>query len=284
VHSILAYVLLAILQGITEFLPVSSSGHLVAARTLLGMEDAPLLLEVSLHFGTLLAILVVFRNEIIHLVADAVRGVGLLLGGTPPDQVKERAPSAPMALAVVVGTLPAAAAGLLFHDRIEGLFAGKLAFSGSMMLVTGCILLAARFLGTGERLRVGPPAGLLVGLAQACALLPGISRSGITIVAGYSLGLTPSLAARFSFLLAVPVVGGAMLLETVRTLGGSASSQGGLAAGELPGMGLGVAASALVGWLCLRLLLRVIRGGKLHWFAAYCLPAGAVFLILGLLR
>ncbi len=283
------YILLGLLQGATEFLPVSSSGHLVAAQKFLSVKAPELFLGVCLHFGTLVAILIVFRREVLGLIADGLKGAYLLLRRSPREEIARRAPLFNMALAIALGTLPAALVGVCCRDAIRGLFEGNLHLrvSGGLIMVTGIVLFAGRYAPAGHARAVGPFRGLLVGMAQAAALLPGLSRSGLTIVAGYFLGLERGLAARFSFLLAVPALVGAMVLEVAWLLLGKSSGIAGeetaLVGGEIVGLLCGTALAAVVGTVCLILLLRVIQRGKLHWFAAYCVPAGALLVALSFL-
>ena len=271
--SIVDAILLGALQGATEFLPVSSSGHLVAAQELLGMESPGVFLEVCLHFGTLVAILVVFRAELARVVLDGFRGLGLLLRGEG-HRIAEQAAAWPTCVAIIVGTVPAAAAGMLWERSIERLFDGNLSACGVFLFVTGLVLLASRYAPPGSVKTLSPGRGLLIGLAQAVALLPGISRSGSTIVAGLFLKLERDTAVRFAFLLAVPALAGAMLWKLIRP-GAVAPS-----VAWLP-LIVGTVVSALVGTVCLVLLVSVIRKGRLHLFAAYCLPAGAILFVLG---
>jgi len=282
--QLLRYILLGLLQGITEFLPISSSAHLVAAGAFLGVHGPPLFMEVCLHFGTLAAVLLVFRREIGRLVTDAVKGTAFLMRRTPWEEVLRRAPLFGMAVAIVIGTVPAAAAGLLFRDAIQAVFEGDVQLCGLLMMVTGLILLASRYAPQGSATTIGPFRGLAVGIAQAVALLPGISRSGSTIVAGYFVGLEREFAARFSFLLSVPAVAGAMVLELRRYVlaGSAASAQGvGGAGANTPGLIGGALAAAVAGTICLVLLLKIVQKGKLHWFAAYCMPVGALLVAFG---
>ena len=277
---VLLYVLLGLLQGMTEFLPVSSSGHLVAAQRLLGVESPGVLLAVCFHFGTLLAVLVVFRKDITRLVVDFLRGASVLLGRRSWTEAVARAPQFPMACAIIVGTIPAGLVGVLLHDQIEAAFAGDVRVVGAMLVATGLILLASRDAPDATVGEVGPVRGLFVGVAQAIAILPGISRSGATIVGGYFLGIRRDMAARFSFLLSVPVVAGAAALEMKKALGSSAGGGPGLAGEALP-LVCGTAAAFVAGWICLILLMKIVQGDKLHWFAAYCIPLGAALTIFG---
>lgn len=282
-EQILSYILLGALQGATEFLPISSSGHLVAAQALLGVESEGMLLEVSLHFGTLIAILFVFRRDIVQLLRHFWRGTLICVRRGGIEALREDAPLFLTALAIVLGTVPAAAAGLLLHDQIEGFFSGDLRLTGVLLMLTGLVLTAGYFIPQGDSENVGPLRGLCVGLAQALALLPGISRSGITIVMGYLVGLERRIAARFSFLLVIPALIGAMGLELVRT-----SGEGGKGNLQLPpdafALLCGMVTSAAVGGICLVLLLKVVQKRKLHWFAVYCLPLGAALVAIGFLR
>ncbi len=201
-------VLLGILQGLTEFLPVSSSAHLVAAQHLMKISEPPVLLDVALHMGTLLAVLVVLYKSLWRLAVDGVVGVYLTVIGTARPVVREKAPLLPTAVAILVGTVPAGLVGVLLQDQMEVLF-NKIIPAGIFLVCTGGLLLASRWAPKGEVERVGVGRGFLVGLAQALAPLPGISRSGVTIVAGCFSGLRRDVAGRFSFLLAVPVMVGA---------------------------------------------------------------------------
>jgi len=276
--SILDAILLGTLQGVTEFLPVSSSGHLAAVQVLLGVETPGVFVEVCLHFGTLMAILLVFRRELVRLVRDGFRGLGLMLRGER-HRIPERAAAFQMCVALLVGSVPAAVAGILIGRTIERFSEGNLPACGVFLFVTGLALLASRYAPPGCAKTVSPARGLLIGLAQAVALLPGISRSGSTIVTGLFLKLERETAVRFAFLLAVPAIAGAMLWELV----------GGKALEALPAsvwlpLMVGTLLSALVGTVCLLFLVSVIRNGRLHLFAAYCLPAGVVFFVVGILR
>jgi undecaprenyl-diphosphatase len=281
VESLVYYVLLGVLQGVTEFLPISSSGHLVAAQALLSVRSPGIILEVSLHFGTLVAILIVFRREVWEIIRDTCHGCWLVAKGNGHSTAVETNPRLPLGVAIVVGTVPAGVTGLLVRDAIEGLFHSDVRLTGIFLLITGILLLASRCAPDGKIRRVGPARGLLVGIAQACALLPGISRSGSTIVVGYYLGIERSAAARFSFLLAIPALAGAMVLETARLV--QRAGAGSVAIDNPGALVVGTGTAALVGWLCLVVLLRVVKGGKLHWFAAYCIPAGLGLILYGTL-
>jgi len=280
-RELLTYVLLGAIQGATEFLPVSSSGHLAAAKRILGVEAPGLLVEACLHLGTLLAIVAVFRKEIAALLVDTLKGGRLLLKGRR-ELIASRAPMFPMAVAIVVGTVPVAVAGLSpLYDVVERI-SQDMRTSGLLICATGVMLLLSRCAPPGRAASVGPLKAVGIGLAQAVALVPGISRSGATITAGYFLGIERRLAARFSFLLAAPALVGAMVLETGKLLaaGGVEESGAALTGGHAVGLACGTLVAAAVGWLCLRWLFAVVARGRLHWFSAYCVPVGIVFFAL----
>ena len=274
--NLLDVILLGIVQGLTEFLPVSSSGHLVAAKTVLNVGSKGVLLEVSLHFGTLLAILVVFRRDLATLAGDGWAGMKLLLSGQW-GEIEAQAPAFYTCVALGIGTIPAALAGTLLEGYIKPLFAGRLTACGGFLLLTGLLLVTTRYATRPKSSRAGAIKGLGVGLAQALALLPGVSRSGVTIAAGLHLGLERETAARFAFLLAVPALLGAQGWELI---GGAGT---GLSAGSWLILALGTGTAALVGVLALLVLMPLVRRGKLHLFAFYCIPAGLVMISLGLL-
>ncbi len=265
-------ILLGILQGLTEFLPISSSGHLVLGQALLGGAghgEQGILFEVLLHLGTLLAVVVSFRQDVADLLTSC-----LPQGMTHQDVVVNRR-SRRLLLAMVVASLPAAIVGLSLKDAIEQLFTRPETVA-LFLLGTALILFVGSRLRPGQRMAedAGWGRSLLVGTAQALAILPGISRSGSTIVAGIATGLRPVEAARFSFLISLPAVGGAALLEARELFTGDAVI-------TMPAAWLlaGFLSSAIVGYLSLKWLLIAVRNRSLIWFSAYCATAGLAFLV-----
>ena len=246
---------LGIVQGLTEFLPVSSSGHLVMAQALLGLEQAGVVFEVAVHVATLVSVLVVYRARVAELV------VGTL----------SRDPAA-LAYAgkLVVATLPAVALVLVAGDLLEGLFE-RPAVAGFALLGTGCILMSTRFTVAGAQAPAPSwGASLWIGAAQALAIVPGISRSGSTVAAAMALGVSPAVAAEFSFLMSVPAILGA----AVRSAGELAA----VAPGEAGPLALGAAAAALAGIAAIQLFVRLLRSRAFHRFAYYAWAVGAAFL------
>lgn len=271
--SILEAVFLGAVQGATEFLPVSSSGHLVIAQQLLGVNlegGAMLAFDVCLHFGTLLAVVAVFWRDIGSILEALLRwrsSEGHSDVTSKPDGGLTTADARRLGLYLIIGTIPAVVFGLAFKKFFEALFSDALA-AALMLLVTGGILWGTRF-AKGRDIsvsRMGWQRALGVGLAQAVAIIPGISRSGSTIAGGLYLGLDRALAARFAFLLAVPAIGGAGLLELTEL-----SS---LSGDILIAVAIGMAVSAAVGFICVKWMLRIVQRGRLSWFAYYCWAAG----------
>jgi len=250
-------ILLGILQGLTEFLPVSSSGHLVLVQELLaGFHGPAAAFDVLLHGGTLAAVLLYFRRDIFQIVGDMAR----------PSEGGWRLPAL-----LVIGSIPAGIVGVFLSNVIEPLFSAPRVASGGL-LVTGCVLTAAwRIKGRGHRslsdLTVWST--LLIGLAQAFAIIPGISRSGSTIAMGMFLGFSGKEAARFSFLLAIPAISGALLLES------GMLSQGGIPMVYLAG----ALAAALTGWASVAFLMKLLDRENLLPFAVYCLALGSLSLV-----
>ena len=245
-------IILAILQGLTEFLPISSSGHLVIGQKLLNINLPGNAFEVVLHLGTLMSILTVFRGEIKAIIFNL------------SDSSNQYYISA-----LVFGTIPALLVGLLLRDSISLIF-DDIRFVSLSLICTGIMLITSKFI-VKRNVKLTLFIGLLIGLAQAAAIIPGISRSGATICMGILMGLSAPKAARFSFLLSIPVIIGAGLLTAINIK-------------TIPfGFDivlLGIFFSYLVGWISLKWLLTILNSGKLYWFGVYCLIIGLfVFMI-----
>ena len=263
-------VLLGIIQGLTEFLPISSSGHLVLLQNLLGFKDPVLLFDISLHLGTLVAVCLFFRHDLKAMIVESKDLLASLLRGEAGFGKIREYPHASMLFWVLVGTVPTGFIGLWFKSPLEALF-GSLRVVGFMLMVTGLIVLASRKLSTNDSTRssVGLLAALAVGVAQGIAIVPGISRSGATIVCGMACKLPRETAARFSFLLAIPATLGAMAVQ----LGSE-----GLSREAAPALAAGFIVSAIVGLLALKILMGMVRKGHLYYFAPYCWAVGLLIL------
>lgn len=252
---------LGVVQGFTEFLPVSSSGHLALAEAFLDLPGAGVAFAVLLHAGTLLAILLVFPAGARDLV------MGFLAWIRSP---RHPSPEARWAGYIAIATVPGGLVGLLLEDRIEQAFANPDAVA-VLLFGTAALLLSTR---RTRRREVGFTwkIALVIGCAQAVAILPGISRSGATISAALLLGVARPRAAEFSFLASVPLILGSVVLELP-------DLRASLGAGAGMALGVGFITSFLVGWVALRWLLGLVRNGRLHWFAPYCIVLGAVVLL-----
>ena len=247
--NLLKVVILGIVQGVTEFLPISSSGHLVVFQHFMQIDEG-LTLDVFLHFGTLLAVILVFWDDIKGMVTF-------------------RKEYRKLTYYVLLGSIPAGVIGILFEDVFEQLFSTLLVV-GIALLVTGTLLwLSDRIENEEKSLKeMKLSDAVVVGFAQAFAIIPGISRSGSTIVGGLFKGLERRLAAKFSFLLSVPVIGGATLLETKNLF---SEGLGSITVGEIC---IGIFSAAIAGYFSIKLLLKLIRQEKLSIFAYYCWFAG----------
>lgn len=271
--------LLGIIQGVAEFLPISSSGHLSIAQNLLGMgmEGADdVFFDVLLHLGTLAAVFAAYWSDIKEMILEFFRMIGDMTGGRTPRRI----PSARrMILLIVVGTLPLFLI-LPVKDLVEGLY-GNTFFVGGALLVTGLLLYFCDRLRKGRKNeRTATIADvLIVGVGQAVATCPGISRSGMTICAGCFRGFERRFAVRFAFLLSIPAVLGANILQIKDVV-----EAGGIDVKLIPAYLLGVAVAAVSGYLSIRLVRMVADKGKFGAFAYYCWAAGAITVILSLLK
>ncbi len=255
----LRYVILGLVQGITEFLPVSSSGHLVILQHFFGMEtETNTLLDALLHFGTLLAVLFLFRNRIWELISS-------LFDGSNGERR--------YLFNLILATVPIAVAGFLAQDLIESAF-GSIRAAGFGLLVTGLVLAGVRYLGRPhkEMESLTWKDSLLVGIAQTAALFPGVSRSGVTISAGLGRKLKPEFAAEFSFLLMVPAVFGATLFKV---WDGIISNPAPLSYELALPYIVGTAIAAVSGALAIVWLIRLLKKGRFSLFAYYCFALGA---------
>lgn len=269
--EIVQAIVLGIAQGLTEFIPVSSSGHLVIVPWLLGWEQPSLLFDTALHWGTLISILVYFWPNL-WVIFQAT--LGSFYQWSLAD------PNARLGWFIAVGSIPTVVAGLLFKNFFESLFASPLA-AGCFLLVTAALLagseqIAQRHRPVNDLSTMSWGQAILIGLAQAMALAPGISRSGSTMAAGLSAGLLREEAARFSFLLGIPAFFGAALLQLTDAMAADSSE----VVAQLPELILGTVVSALVGYLAISGLLNYLRRRSLYLFAAYCLVVG--LLVIGL--
>ncbi|MBP8973970.1 MAG: undecaprenyl-diphosphatase UppP [Anaerolineae bacterium] len=261
---------LGILQGATEFLPISSSGHLVLVPWWLNWSEPPLIFDVVVHLGTLMAVLVYFWRDWLALLRA---GAHALRSRTVQD------PDTRLLLLIVLGTVPAAVVGALLEDAFETTFS-KPSLVAAFLLVTALLLFLSERVQTGRRglEDLTTRDALVVGTAQALAILPGLSRSGSTIAAGIMRGLPRAVSARFSFLLATPIILGTGAKQGFDVITGAEEVSRAL----IGPLAVGFAAAAVVGFVCIWGLLRLLQRRRLYGFAAYCAVFGALSLLVAL--
>lgn len=274
--TFLQSILLGLIQGVAEFLPISSSGHLAIAQNLLNINaEVPAFYDVLLHLGTLVAVFVAYWQDICDMVREFFCGIGDLVHHSTPTPVP---PARRLILLIILGTLPLFAI-LPIKDTVEGL-KSSMVFIGAALIVTGFLLFFS------DRARKGRKDArsatvldvLVVGVSQAIATVPGISRSGMTITTGCFVGFERRFAVRFSFLLSIPAVLGANILSLKDAL------TGGVDWSQLPVYLAGVVVAAVSGYLCIRLLKMIADKGRFGAFAYYCWAAGLATLILNAVK
>ena len=265
-------ILLGTIQGLTEFLPISSSGHLVIFQKIIGLKNPEILLDISLHIGTLLAILIFFRGDIKAIITEGLAFIRDVISKKKTVSEIRRIPNAALILWILIGTVPTGIIGIIFKPLFIHMF-GSAFVVGLMLIVTGLILGSSLFIPVSMKKNSEPGliSALLVGLMQGAAIMPGISRSGSTIVCGLFCGLNREAAGRFSFLLSVPAIIGASLLEfdisKITKIGATPFI-------------IGIGVSFIVGLFALKITMTLVRKGNLYYFAPYCLLAGIITIII----
>lgn len=261
--SIFQALLLGAFQGIAEFLPISSSGHLALMKQVMGLAEIPALFDIILHVATLFSILLVFRRRVGGIIGSILRYIAKKNDGRDTENLSIVVPA-------LLATVLTAGIGLAIK-KLD--FEASPAVVGVCLLLTAALLVASHFFkGKTGFSDLRWRHGLITGFAQGIGVLPGISRSGITISAGLAAGLSREVAGEFSFLLAIPAIIGALVLE----IGDIAGLLGSVSV--LP-LAIGALASFLVGVAALRLLMPIVRRGKLVWFAAYLIPLGLIAIL-----
>ena len=266
--DIIQAIIIGIVQGLTEFLPVSSSAHLVFAQKLLGVESS-LAFDVFLHLGTLIAVLWFFRWDIIKMLKSWWLSIGDILQGRFMEGFRHD-PYKRLAWYVILATIPVGVVGVLFEDSIDALFAGALYVPAFFLFVTGTILYLSQRMSSGNvnLNNISKKEALWMGLGQACAILPGLSRSGTTIAAGLTIGLEKEFAAKFSFILSIPAIFGAFVFK-LKDIGAA------MDANFLP-IFLGFIVSIVAGYLAIKWMLDLIQNRSLDIFAYYCWAVGII--------
>jgi len=266
-------ILLGITQGLTEFLPISSSGHLVLMESLLpAFSRRGILFEILLHTGTLIAVVLYFRRDITRILYSFWR--------KSSGQRGESAQFRRLGWLILLAMVPTAIVALILHSYVEKSFSSPL-IAGLFLLITAVILFATKFFkGKGRSIgTIGIKDSLIIGLMQGLAIFPGLSRSGATISAGIFAGVDKEASARFSFLLSIPAIAGALLFDLKELTY--------LARADILLLGyyaVGAAVAGLVGYLSIGLLLRIVKRFRLYLFSYYCLAVGMTTIILHLLK
>ena len=272
--SLLNAMILGLIQGIAEFLPISSSGHLSILNNLFSMtttEDGQMFFDVLLHLGTLFSVCVVYWQDIVDMFYEVL---GFLHVGPLANEHRQHYPAARLFLMIVLGTLPLFLI-LPINDMMEGLYY-KSVFIGIMLVLTGCILYIADKMQQGKKTEknMGMLDAIIIGLCQAVATIPGLSRSGTTITAGLATGLRRDFAVKYSFLLSLPAVLGANILSFAKAI------KNGIDWSCLPAYLVGTVVAILSGIASISLLKRIASKGKFGGFAYYCWVVGVLSIIL----
>lgn len=269
--DLLQAIILGIIQGLTEFLPVSSSGHLVIFQNLFGLKEPELFFDISVHVGTLAAIIIFFWKEIRAIIISLAHFIALALKKRVSFHSVYEDKDAKLAILIVVGSIPTAIIGILFHKIADILFS-SVVLVGFMLIITGLLLWGTRWVKKDCKSinDFSIRDALIIGLVQGMAIIPGISRSGSTIAVGLFLGLNRETAARYSFLLSIPAI-----------LGASVLSLNHLSAHNVPLKVtlFGAFTSCIVGYWALKLLVKIVKHGRIQIFAPYCWIIGILVLI-----
>ena len=268
--DILQAIIIGLVQGLTEFLPVSSSAHLIFAQQALGVTDVGLAFDVLLHAGTLVAVVVYFFDDIVNMIKGFLLSLIDLKEGKFIPEIKKD-PYKKLAWLTIIATIPVGIVGVLFNDAIEELFTG-LTIPAFLLLITGCLLYVSQRMNSGriDVRNLSVKEALFMGCGQALAILPGLSRSGTTIAAGLFAGLDKEFAAKFSFILSIPAILGAAVFQLKDLSGGSV---------EIGACIAGFIVAVISGYLAISVLLKIVREKSLDIFAYYCWIVGIIVLI-----
>lgn len=269
--------ILGIIQGLTEYLPVSSSGHLTIASNLFGIDDGSkiLTLNIAVHIATVLSTVVILWKEIVWIFSDLFKW--------------KWNEGSKYAVNILISMIPVGIVGLLFKDKVEEVFGSGLLVVGICLMITATLLAFSYWAKPRQRENISPLHAFIIGIAQAVAVLPGLSRSGSTIATGLILGNKKERLAQFSFLMVIPPILGEALLDAKKLIGGEtatavadAAQSGATTIGTIP-LIIGFLAAFIVGCIACKWMINIVKKGKLIWFAVYCAIVGLATIIIPLL-
>lgn len=274
--SLLKAIFLGIFQGVTEFLPISSSGHLVLLQKLFGIDEGNLFLTVMLHFGTLISIIIVYFKDIVCIISEFIKLITELLRD---KKIKIDNEYRKLGIMIIIGSIPTALMGILLEDIFES-FYNTTIIIGLALLFTGILLWVAERINSGKKsiFKMTVKDAIVIGTFQGMAITPGLSRSGSTIVGGLFMGLSKKNATRFSFLLALPATFGASVLELSKTLTTNLSDVSFLI------VVVGILASCITGIFSIKFLIKVLEKGKLYYFSYYVWFLGLIVILFELIK
>ena len=265
-------IILGIIQGLTEFLPVSSSGHLVLGQIFFGITQSQLTFDISVHMGTLLAVLVVYSSDILAMISSVFGFLSKAVLFKPVSHLANKDENLQLAGLIVIGSIPTAIIGLVLKQFEHVLFTSEV-LVGLMLILTGTILWVSRNYYSSENKKnlFGIKKAFFIGITQGLAVIPGISRSGTTIAAGMFIGLDRHTAAKFSFLLSIPAILGAQVLSIKDMINSGLTID--------PVTIYATIASFIIGLIALKILLKLVHSGRFHLFAPYCWLIGSLVLL-----
>ncbi|MCK5164880.1 MAG: undecaprenyl-diphosphate phosphatase [Desulfobacula sp.] len=265
-------IILGIIQGLTEFLPVSSSGHLVLGQIFFGITQSQLTFDISVHMGTLLAVLVVYSSDILAMISSVFGFLSKAVLFKPVSHLVNKDKNLQLAGLIVIGSIPTAIIGLVLKQFEHVLFTSEV-LVGLMLILTGTILWVSRNYYSSENKKnlFGIKKAFFIGITQGLAVIPGISRSGTTIAAGMFIGLDRHTAAKFSFLLSIPAILGAQVLSIKDMINSGLTID--------PVTIYATIASFIIGLIALKILLKLVHSGRFHLFAPYCWLIGSLVLL-----
>lgn len=274
--SFLKAIFLGIFQGVTEFLPISSSGHLVLLQKLFGIDEGNLFFTVMLHFGTLISIVIVYFKDIVNIISEFNK---FLIEFVKNGKVELNNEYRKLGVMIIIGSIPTALMGILLENVFESFYNSTI-IVGLALLFTGVLLWTAERITSGKKSirNMTVKDALVIGTFQGLAITPGLSRSGSTIVGGLFMGLDKKIATKFSFLLALPATFGASLLELSKTLSNNLSDVSFLI------VIVGVLASCITGIFSIKFLIRVLERGKLYYFSYYVWFLGSIVILLEVIK